>query len=70
MNADPGEPVEQPGPGLGSVQQEVRTCPVCGTKFYATAVANSLQFVSNGELSARNLREEGTGFSIWVSSQH
>jgi serine/threonine protein kinase len=29
--------VKQPGQEAGSVQQEARTCPVCGTKFYATA---------------------------------
>jgi serine/threonine protein kinase len=28
--------MEQPGPGLGSVQPEARICPVCGTKFFAT----------------------------------
>ena len=37
MKPDPGEPMEQPGPERGSVQQEARTCPVCGTKFVATA---------------------------------
>ena len=37
MKPDPGEPTEQPGPEPGSVQQEARTCPVCGTKFFATA---------------------------------
>ena len=37
MKPDPGEPMEQPGPGLGSVQPEARTCPVCGSKFFATA---------------------------------
>jgi serine/threonine protein kinase len=29
--------VEEPGKELGSVQPEARTCPVCGTKFFATA---------------------------------
>jgi hypothetical protein len=29
--------VEEPGKEVGSVQQEARTCPVCGTKFLATA---------------------------------
>ena len=28
--------MEEPGKELGSVQQEARTCPVCGTKFFAT----------------------------------
>jgi hypothetical protein len=29
--------MEQPGLEPGSVPQEARTCPVCGTKFFATA---------------------------------
>jgi hypothetical protein len=29
--------VEEPGKEPGSVQQEARTCPVCGTKFFAAA---------------------------------
>ena len=29
--------MEQPGLELGSVQREARTCPVCGTKFFAAA---------------------------------
>ena len=29
--------MEDPGTENGSVPQEIRTCPVCGTKFYATA---------------------------------
>jgi len=37
VKPDPGEPGEQPSSELGSVQQEARTCPVCGTKFFATA---------------------------------
>jgi hypothetical protein len=28
---------EEPGKELGSLRQEARTCPVCGTKFFATA---------------------------------
>jgi hypothetical protein len=28
--------VEEPGKESGSPQQEARTCPVCGTKFFAT----------------------------------
>jgi MerR family mercuric resistance operon transcriptional regulator len=28
--------VEQPGEEAGSVQQEARTCPVCGTKFFVS----------------------------------
>ena len=37
MKAESGRSVEEPGKDLGSVQQEARTCPVCGTKFFATA---------------------------------
>ena len=29
--------MEEPGKDLGSVQQEARTCSVCGTKFFVTA---------------------------------
>ena len=29
--------MEEPGKELGLVQRESRTCPVCGTKFFATA---------------------------------
>src|SRR5262249_55571677 len=35
VKAESGGPVEEPGKELGSVQQEARTCPVCGTKFSA-----------------------------------
>ena len=37
MKAESGGSVEESGKELGSVQQEARTCPVCGTKFFATA---------------------------------
>ena len=36
MKAESEGSVEEPGKEPGSVQQEARTCPVCGTKF-ATA---------------------------------
>ena len=29
--------MEEPGKEAGSVQREARTCPVCGSKFFATA---------------------------------
>ena len=37
MKTESGVSVEKPGKEPGSVQQEARTCPVCATKFYATA---------------------------------
>ena len=37
MKAESGGSVEEPGKEPGSVQQEARTCPVCGTKFFTTA---------------------------------
>ena len=37
MKPDTGEPGELPSSELGSMGQEARTCPVCGTKFFATA---------------------------------
>jgi serine/threonine protein kinase len=36
VKPESGGSVEQPGKEAGSVQQEARTCPVCGTKFFAT----------------------------------
>jgi hypothetical protein len=35
MKPESGGSVEEPGKKAGSVQQEARTCPVCGTKFFA-----------------------------------
>jgi len=37
VKAESGGSVEEPGKEVGSVQKEARTCPVCGTKFFATA---------------------------------
>ena len=37
MKAESGGSVEEPGKEPGSVPQEARACPVCGTKFFATA---------------------------------
>ena len=37
MKAESEGSVEEPGKELGSVRREPRTCPVCGTKFFATA---------------------------------
>ena len=37
MKAESGGSVGEPGKELGSLRQEARTCPVCGTKFFATA---------------------------------
>jgi hypothetical protein len=61
--------VEEPGKDLGSVQQEAGTCPVCGTKFFATGDSGFcpvciLRGAPSGESTDR-----GTGFSIWVSRQ-
>jgi len=36
VKTDPGTPEEERGTEPGSVHQEVRLCPVCGTKFFAT----------------------------------
>ena len=35
MKAESGKPAEEPSTEPGSVEQEARTCPVCGTKFSA-----------------------------------
>jgi hypothetical protein len=37
VKAESGGSAEEPGNELGSAQQEARTCPVCGTRFFATA---------------------------------
>ena len=37
MKAESTGPVEEPGKELASVEQEARTCPVCGTEFFASA---------------------------------
>jgi len=37
VNTESRKPVEDPGTKPGSLPREPRTCPVCGTKFYATA---------------------------------
>ena len=37
MKQKSGGSVKKSGKDPGSVQQETRTCPVCGTKFFATA---------------------------------
>jgi hypothetical protein len=37
VKAESGGSAEEPGKEVGSVQQQARTCPVCGTKFFAIA---------------------------------
>jgi hypothetical protein len=37
VKAESGGPEEEFGEEVGSVQAEAGTCPVCGTKFFATA---------------------------------
>ena len=41
MKPESGGSVQEPGKEAGSVRQEARTCPVCGTKFFATADSES-----------------------------
>ena len=41
MRADSRKPAEEPSTEPGSVEQEAHTCPVCGTKFFATADGES-----------------------------
>ena len=36
MKAGSGGSLDEPGKEPGSVQQEARSCPVCGTKFFAS----------------------------------
>src|SRR6516165_3122183 len=60
VKADSGKPAEEPGTQPEATPQEARTCPVCGTKFFATGDsgfcpvcilrgANSGESASNGE---------------------
>ena len=37
MKTESGKAEEERSRALGSVQQEVRICPTCGTKFFTTA---------------------------------
>jgi hypothetical protein len=37
VKPESGGSVGEPGKESASAQQEARTCPVCGTKFYAAA---------------------------------
>ena len=37
VKADSGKPAEEPGTQPEATPQEARTCPVCGSKFFATA---------------------------------
>jgi len=72
VKPDPGEPMEQPGLELGSARQEARICPVCGTKFVATADrefcpvcilrgANSGQSAATGEPGSISGSADGPG---------
>jgi len=54
-----GPPEEESGKEVGSAQQEARTCPVCGTKFYAADSPDSVRFVSCAGLLAGDLRRPG-----------
>ena len=57
MKAESEGSSEEPGKEAGSVQQEARTCPVCGTKFFAAADSGFcpiciLRGAASGESSA------------------
>ena len=71
MKPDPGEPMEQPGPELGSVRQEARTCPICGTKFFAAADSGFcpvciLRGATSGESASTG--ESGSVFGLAAAS--
>ena len=69
MKAESGGSVEEPGKELGSVQQESRTCPVCGTKFFATAdKAFCPVCILNRAFRRGICSDRRIGFGIWVSS--
>jgi hypothetical protein len=48
--------MQEPDAEPESAPQEARTCPVCGTKFFATAGREFCPSVSCTELLARNLQ--------------
>jgi len=51
--------MEQPGLELGSTQREARTCPVCGTKFSATADREFCPVCMLHRAFPRNLQRPG-----------
>ena len=58
--------MEEPGNEPGSVQQEARTCPICGTKFFATADREFcpvciLRGANRGESAATEEPDSGLG---------
>ena len=60
MKAESEGSVEEPGRELGSVQQEARTCLVCGTKFFATADSGFCPVcILRGIFSSRPKSEHG-----------
>ena len=69
MKAESAGSVEEPGKEPGSVQQEARTCPVCSTKFYATADSGLcpvciLRGAASGESSATGEPGSGSGSAL------
>jgi len=60
--------VQGPGKEPGSVQQDARTCPVCGTKFFATADSGLCPVLYPPRSYQRGVYNGwGTRFSIWFS---
>ena len=68
MKPESGGSVEEPGKGAGSVQQEARTCPVCGTKFFTTADSDFcpvcvVRGVTGGESTTTEEADSVTGLA-------
>jgi hypothetical protein len=61
VKADSGKPAEEPGTKPGSVQQEERTCPVCGTKFYAAESGFCPVCILRGATSEESTATGGAG---------
>ena len=64
--------MEEPGKEPGSVQQEARTCPVCGTKFFASADREFCPVcILNGAFGAESAatRESGSVSELAVSTE-
>ena len=62
--------MSEPDGQLGSVEQEARTCPVCGTKFFATADRQILSSLYPAQSFRRGTcTGRGTRSRTWLCRQ-
>jgi hypothetical protein len=74
VKTESGAPTPEPGKGLGSTQQEARTCPVCGTKFFAAADSDFcpvciLRGATGGESTPTGEPDSVTGLAAAISEE-